>query len=136
MMDDGLLMIWGKAMAVGGGWRSLPPSAPNKANLPRFWAKNVGGVKKQSQSAALGRARQIRNPKLETRNKPKMPMRQTAKASRVDRMSNKANPGRGGLGIDHGLGIIDDLGQETPGGGRHAICRRRAKQTQFVPFMG
>jgi hypothetical protein len=34
MMDYGLLMIWGKAMAVAGGRRSLPPNAPNKANLP------------------------------------------------------------------------------------------------------
>jgi len=27
---------------------------------------------------------------------------------------NKANPGRGGLGIDYGLWIIDDLRPETP----------------------
>jgi hypothetical protein len=33
---------------------------------------------------------------------------------------NKANPGRGGLGIDEGLLIIDDLGQEPPGAGMRA----------------
>jgi hypothetical protein len=36
MMDDGLLMIWGQAMAGAGGGRSLPPNAPNKANRPIY----------------------------------------------------------------------------------------------------
>jgi hypothetical protein len=36
----------------------------------------------------------------------------------VDAAPNKANPGRGGLGIDYGLGIIDDLGQGNHG--RHS----------------
>ena len=35
---------------------------------------------------------------------------------------NKANPGRGGLGIDEGLRIIDDLQPQTPGA---ALCQTK-----------
>jgi hypothetical protein len=78
MMDYGLLMIWDKAMAVAGGGQSLPPNAPNKPNLPRFWAKNEGA------------------------------------------RENKANPRRGGLGIDddYGLLMIRGKAMAVAGGGQ------------------
>jgi hypothetical protein len=47
------------------------------------------------------------------------------------RRKNKANRGRGGLGIDDGLLMIDDLGQGNGCRPRLATCQRRAKQSQF-----
>ena len=59
-------------------------------------------------------------------------------------MTNKANPGRGDLGIDYGLRIIDDLQPQTPGAlrqtkpiwGPDGLQRRteRVKQSQFVGY--
>jgi hypothetical protein len=40
MMDYGLSTIWGKAMAVAGGWRSRPPARQTKPNCP-FWLRRA-----------------------------------------------------------------------------------------------
>jgi hypothetical protein len=61
---------------------------------------------KQSQFA--GRARQIRNPKLETRNKSKTPMPQTPEGRRVDKMTDKPNLARrdGQFGLLSGAVVV------------------------------
>jgi hypothetical protein len=79
------------------------PNAPNKANLggrgPRLGIADLG----------LGiRGRRIR-------------------ARRVDGMPNKANPGRGGLGIDYGLLMIWGQAMAVAGGGRSLPPMRQTK---------
>jgi hypothetical protein len=55
-------------------------NAPNKPNLPRFWAKNAGRAKNKANLASHGR--KIRIPKLEIRNKRKSPTLQTGVSAR------------------------------------------------------
>jgi hypothetical protein len=86
---------------------------PNKANFLRFWAKTAGGREKQSQSARSGR------PRLGIADWGSG-IRAGCRVRRVDGMSNKANPGRGGLGIDE-LWTVDDLRHEPPGAGTAGV---------------
>jgi hypothetical protein len=60
----------------------------NKANLPRFRAKNEGAVKNKANSAGRDPAKsEIRDAIREIR------------VNRVDKMTNKPNSGRDGIGV-------------------------------------
>jgi hypothetical protein len=55
------------------------------------------------------------------------------RAGRVESAPNKPNPGRGDLGIDDGLGIIDDLGQGNRGHQRRATRQNGAPNKANFP---
>ena len=101
------------------------------------------GCAKQSQLGRLGR-REIRNSKLEMRNKSETRMTQTSKPigrrmasnkpnfclldpKRRIKQRDKANPGRGDLGMDDELRIVDDLETQTP-----AAAPRRTKPLSLI----
>jgi hypothetical protein len=81
-------------------FRENGPAAPNKPNLVVFGLKVRVRDAKQSQYRAARRPASLLAI-ARIRQRPMAP--------------NKANPGRGGLGIDYGLGIIDDLVPQMPG---------------------
>ena len=81
---------------------------PNVRDEP---ARLGGGCAEQSQFASRVRGHRGRTPYGPGSSPGQAP---PAKAGVTTNTTNKANPGRGGLGIDHGLWIIDDLGPETP----------------------
>ena len=63
-MLGGILQIGierpGVRMSGGpGGPIPIYPFAPNKPNCPRFWARNAGGLKKQTQFPGVSRARMV-----------------------------------------------------------------------------
>ena len=125
---------WKVARSGGTGpSRAEGPVAPNKANFAAD-RRQARIQSRQTNPIRPGHARpgnpkcRVRNPR-QTRN-PNAPNEQARLGTRAPNKpnlgtcwaeaehavaSNKANPGRGGLGIDDGLRIIDDLEPQTPG---------------------
>jgi hypothetical protein len=150
MIDYGLLMIWGDAMAVAAGGRSQPPmrqtkpiwplgigdcrlgirslgsrvrcvdGAPNKPNLCRFWASNGDAARKQSQS---------RRPRPPASGATRCEIRFTRYASAVWTKC-QTKPIYPHWGTLRATGRVSTLGPERAGRGAHGLRLRH------VPWAG
>jgi hypothetical protein len=87
---------------VPNGGRQARPRQTNPISCV-FGAKTRGGVKNKANRRGRGPRLGIGDCRLGIRGRD-------MRRARADSAANKANPGRGGLGIDDGLWIIDDLG--------------------------
>ena len=97
-------------------------SAPNK---PNPWTRRSEAASRSRQTNPISTAPPWRCPGAPNKPNPAPrgpypPARRAPRENALRRhyeQANKANPGRGDLGIDCGLGIIDELGSETPRAG-------------------